>query len=713
MYELIHYGWHLLRQTIDKARQTPLAWRGVGGGLLLLFLLSSCARMGNPDGGWYDETPPHVVGASPADKAVNVKEQKVRIVFDEFIKIENASEKVVVSPPQIEMPEIRATGKRIEVELKDSLKPNTTYTIDFSDAITDNNENNPLGNYTYSFSTGADIDTMEVSGYVLNAEDLEPMKGVLVGLYRLDGEGMEDEKRKDDGSKEEGMKDEKRKDGVDLPDSTFRTKPLERVSRTDSRGRFVVKGVANGRYRIFALQDADATYTFNQKSEAVAFNHDVITPSCFPDVRQDTIWRDSLHISSIDRVGYTHFMPDNIVLRAFTEPQTDRFLIKTERKEADHFTFYFSSGHEQLPVIKGINFDETDAFIVDQAWRPERATGSDQADTITYWLRDTTLINQDTLRMEVTFLMTDSTGVLTEHTESYDLLAKTPYAKRLKQQQKAFEDWQKKQEKRRKRGEPYDSIMPQEPLKLRLNMASQLDPDKNINIDTPTPLAVIDTSLIHLYTKIDTLWYEARYVIDTLSTLSYRLRGEWRPGQEYSFEADSAAFVDIYGFASNAIKQGFGVKNNDAYATLLMQISDRAGQPIVAQLLNNGDKVVKQMSTKNGNVEFFYLNPGTYYLRIFVDNNDNGLWDTGNYDEDRQPEAVFYYHEPIECKAKWDYNLTWNTEERPLFEQKSEKLKKQKADKKRTITNKNEQRAKQLGIQHVKNTSQTSNKTNP
>ena len=133
--------------------------------------------------------------------------------------------------------------------------------------------------------------------------------------------------------------------------------------------------------------------------------------------------------------------------------------------------------------------------------------------------------------MEVTFLMTDSTGVLTEHTESYDLLAKTPYTKRLKQQQKAFEDWQKKQEKRRKRGEPYDSIMPQEPLKLRLNMASQLDPDKNINIDTPTPLAVIDTSLIHLYTKIDTLWYEARYAIDTLSTLSYRLRGEWRPGQ--------------------------------------------------------------------------------------------------------------------------------------------------------------------------------------
>ena len=140
MYELIHYGWHLLRQTIDKAKQTPLTWRGVGGGLLLLFLLSSCARMGNPDGGWYDETPPHVVGASPADKAVNVKEQKVRIVFDEFIKIENASEKVVVSPPQIEMPEIRATGKRIEVEpipsTSPTLLPTTTRTIRWATTLT-------------------------------------------------------------------------------------------------------------------------------------------------------------------------------------------------------------------------------------------------------------------------------------------------------------------------------------------------------------------------------------------------------------------------------------------------------------------------------------------------------------------------------------------------------------------------------------------------
>ena len=117
------------------------------------------------------------------------RRKKVTINFNEFIKIENAQEKVIVSPPQLEQADIKAAGRRIIVELKDSLKENTTYTIDFADAIVDNNEGNPMGNYTFSFSTGDAIDTMEVSGYALNAADLEPIKGILVGLYLVGEDG--------------------------------------------------------------------------------------------------------------------------------------------------------------------------------------------------------------------------------------------------------------------------------------------------------------------------------------------------------------------------------------------------------------------------------------------------------------------------------------------------------------------------------------------
>lgn len=504
--------------------------------LAVFLLLASCARMGQPDGGWFDETPPKVVGASPADGAVNVKEKKIDIYFDEFIKVDNPTEKVVVSPPQLEVPEIKGAGKRIHISLVDSLKPNTTYTIDFSDAISDNNEGNPMGNYTYSFSTGTVIDTMEVAGYVLEAENLEPIKGILVGLYD------------------------------DQADSAFKTKPMLRVSRTDSRGRFVIKGVAPGSYRIYALQDMDGNYMFNQKSEKIAFTHDIIIPSSKPDIRQDTTWIDSLHIKSIDQVKYTHFLPDDVVLRAFTEPLTDRYFLKAERKVPNCFSLYFSYGDSILPEIKGLNFDAEKAFIIES---------SEKKDSITYWLRDTALVNQDTLRMDLTYRMTDSTGVLICHTDTaMEILSKEPYAKRMKAKEKEIAEWTKKQEKLKKKGMPYDSVMAIKPLEVKVGVASELDPDKNVTFSFDTPLAKADTAGMHLYAKHDTLWYRAPFEFDSIGNREYVLRGEWRPDIEYSLEVDSAAFEDIYGLASKPIKQGFKVSSLDTYGTLLVNITD-------------------------------------------------------------------------------------------------------------------------------------------
>ena len=668
-----------IKKIKDISTSLPsLRGRGQGVGLLfflLLLLLASCARMGRPDGGWYDETPPHVVEAVPTDGGTGVKARKIRIMFDEFIKLENATEKVVVSPPQLEQPEIKSTGKRIEVELKDSLKPNTTYTVDFSDAISDNNEGNPLGNYTYSFATGETIDTMQVSGYVLQADNLEPVKGILVGLY------------------------------ADLADSAFTTKPMLRVARADSRGHFVIRGVAPGTYRIYALNDMDGNYFLSQRAEQAAFSHDTFSPATAQAWRQDTTWLDSLHISGIERVPYTRFTPDDIVLRAFTQQLTDRYLLKADRAHADHFTITFSYGSSQLPTLRGLNFDASKGLLVEPSAR---------RDTINYWLTDTALVNRDTLDIELSYLATDTLGRLQQLTDTLQLLSKDPYARRTKRLQKEFDDWQKKQEKLKKKGEPYDSVMPRKTVQMKIGAESAFDPDRNIRFEFATPLARVDTSRIHLYAKHDSLWYTAPFRFrpepiaapgDSIgdstprSRRSYTLLGEWRPDIEYSLELDTMAFTDIYGLVSPTLKRGFKVRSLDEYGSLVFSLPQFTQSPVVVQLLNNQDVVVKQASLIDGTAQFFYIAPGTYYARLFVDDNANGIWDTGEYSADRQPEAVYYYPEAIECKAKWDVNLNWNPTARPLNEQKPEAVTKQKAEQQKRIMQRNIKRAQKLGIE--------------
>ena len=633
--------------------------------LLAVVAVVSCARMGTPDGGWYDEAPPRILHSSPNDRATHVTNKKINIYFDEYIKVADATNNVIVSPPQQEMPDITVKGKRLVVELKDTLKPDMTYTIDFSDAITDYSEDNPLGNYTYTFSTGDRIDTLEMSGYVLDASNLEPVKSILVGLYS------------------------------DMADSVFRTKPMLRVARTDASGHFTIRGVAPSTYRVYALKDADGTYTFSQKSEMLAFSHNTYEPSVTMSMRQDTIWRDLNHIDSIAQVTYQRFLPDDIVLLAFQEEQTGRYLVKTERKDADRINMFFSYGSDSLPVIRGMNFNADGAFLVES---------NAKKDSLTYWLRDTLLINQDTLRFEMDYMMTDTLGHLVMKTDTIEALAKTPYEKRLKEEKKTFENWQKEQEKKKKREEPYDSIYPVKALEPSYTIPSTIDPDRSIFIEMPSPLERLDTAAIHLYSKIDSLWYRAPFEFRPVPTKlrQYEVIADWHPGTEYSFEVDSAAFTDIYGLVSHEFKRGVKAKNMDEYSSILLQLSGVQDSNVVVELLNGSDKAVKRVKMdKDHSAQFFYVNPGTYYVRAFLDHNNNNVWDTGNYDEDRQAEEMFYYPRQIDAKAKWDITQSWNMTALPPNKQKPSAIMKQKAEDKKVLKNKNVERAAQLGIPYV------------
>ncbi len=627
-------------------------WAGLLGIAVVLY---SCASIGRIEGGPYDEEPPRFLSATPANGSLDNTKNKVTIIFDEYIKLDKPAEKLVISPPQVQQPEVKASGKKVVITLQDTLKPNTTYTFDFGDAIQDNNEGNPLENFFYSFSTGDRLDTMAVSGFVLSAHNLEPVKGMLVGLH------------------------------ANLNDTAFTTLPFDRVGRTDSRGRFSIKGIAPGKYHIFALQDADQNYAFTQPSEAIAFRDSLIIPTMERRMRQDTTWIDSLTIDTIVEVEYTHYLPDDLLLRSFKEKVFNQRFLKYERLVPEKFSLFFTAPADTLPRLTGLNFDATDAFVVEQP------TGRN--DTIHYWIRDSLLYQRDSLQMTMSYLYTDSLKQLVPRTDTLLLLPKLSYAKRLKQQEEQREKEQKEREKRKKKnkeGEEQEETEKTKFLNMEVYAPSTMDVYDYLTLSFQEPVVSIDTTAFHIKQKVDSLWNDIPYEFqrDSLDIRTYNLYAEWLPEGTYSFEIDSAAIVGLYGLHSEPIKKEMKIKKLEEYGQIFFNVQGVSGTAFV-ELLDAQDKVLRTVPLVDGKADFYFLNPGKYGARLTVDTNDNGEWDTGNYAEHLEPEMVYYYPMLLELKANFDLTQEWNVNEKPLEEQKPEELKKQKPDADKKKNNRN------------------------
>lgn len=679
--------------------------------VVFVALLTACANIGNPDGGPYDEEAPKIVGTSPAYGAVNARHRKIVLMFDENIKLDNPTEKVVISPPQINQPEIDAMGKRITIELKDSLKPGMTYTIDFADAIQDNNEGNPMPDYAFTFSTGETVDTFQVSGYVLDASNLEPVKGMLVGLYRIPA------------------------DSADIPDSLFTTRELERVSRTDATGHFIIKGLSEEeRYRVFAVKDMNQDFMFSQKAEMIAFNRQIITPSARPDIRMDTVWHDSIHYDSIVSTPYTHFYPDDIVLTAFTEAGQNRAFLKSERPQLERFSLFFTAPDTALPVIRGLNFNEEGAFVVD---------ANQRLDSITYWVRDSMVYNKDTLSFLMTYNYTDTLNQLVSKTDTMNVLSKVSYEKVQKRKKSEWEEYRKqyikeyKQNLRRRKSEDKDSQpevagtdsldtagkdglevkskegkgkdkkkkgidddeidvppMPETFLDVRFSNTN-IGPDQNIDITFKEPIDTAFVDKLRFYQIIDSVDYDRPFLLRRIpgKVMQYRLYAEWQPDSTYYLQVDTGAFVNIYGTRIAGVKKTIKVKGLDKFSQLSVNLKN-AGDHAVVSLLNQSGKEVKRQKAEKGKVDFFYVDPGSYYLSMLDDRNGDGEWTTGEYESQTQPEETWFYPGVLNLRAQWEVSQDWDVKATPLFKQKPEKITKQKPEKKKDKKGKNAEREK-------------------
>lgn len=597
-------------------------------------ILAACANMGRPEGGPRDELPPVYVRSNPAMGQLNVKNNKIHIDFDENIALDDAMNKIVVSPAQRTTPAISSNGRRLTIELRDTLLENTTYTIDCADAVKDLNEGNVLDGFALDFSTGDVIDTLRISGMVFEAQTLEPAQGMLVGVYS------------------------------NLSDTAISTLPFERITKTNQLGQFTLRNLKEGTYRIFALKDVNRDYHWD-RSEDVAFYDVTVSPSSTPITVTDTLTRENGERDSLVTRDATRFLPDDVLLTWFNEGYTSQYLKDYKRPERNKITFQFSTKSDTLPIIRLVNTHRAGDEI--SSW--SMLDASPTLDTLTYWISDTSLVSLDSITLAATYLRTDTNDQLSWTTDTLKFNIRTV---------------KKKEPKKKKNDEEEDSVPKIPHMDLRVSSGSSQELNRGLVIAGGTPIISFDTTAVTLEVQVDTLWYPIappRFTrLDSLKPQTYTAPYEWEEGTKYRLTVDSAAVVDLYGLDNNKLVHEFTTKKSDDYSTVIFNITGLDDRPAIVEVLNSSDKPVGIGRVTDNSATIGYLAPGSYYARLYIDADGNGEWTTGSLSDSipRQPEEVYYYPKRINLKKNWTIEQSWDINELPVDQQKPQEIKKNK-----------------------------------
>jgi len=599
---------------------------GIVTSVLLPF--TGCANRGiGPQGGPKDTIAPQIVKMTVPNGSCNVTSQQMVIQLNEYVQIDGSTDNILVSPPQQRPPEIKAVGKKVEIQFKEPLKDSTTYTIDFGNQLVDNNEKNPLPDFCYSFSTGAQIDSLEVYGTLINAEDLNPISGVVIGLHQQ------------------------------LEDSALFTHPFTRIARTNPQGEFAIRNVKEGTYRLYALQDMSRDYVF-QPGEGVAFSDETVTPYISTETVKDTIG------DSVVTMEYFYYEPSNLLLRLFKGDYERMYFQRLLRKDAERIQLVFSSPQPSVPVLKALRL-ESDSLGLDSSWvdftQHSLIQQSPRMDTFTIWLTDSLAIRMDSVRMEMTYTMTDSLFQPGLQTDTLLAVYRAPVRSERTRRTLA--------QKKEKQG-----------LAINSNASSKWNFFDTLLIQSPTPIAHFEADSIQLFSQQDTvLTPVARTLVKKDSAgLQLMVLAPWKPRASYVLEVDSAAIIDIYGQSCKKTTFKIQVRSTEEYANMKVFLSPYSEQAYI-QLLDNQDKPVRVAKAEPNGTLFNYLEAGVYYMRAYMDANGDGKWTTGDVKTHRQPEAVYYFPKKMTLRANWEFEEHFNWQVVPLLQQKPQAIRKDAA----------------------------------
>lgn len=584
--------------------------------------LQSCANTtAGPTGGPKDTIPPRITAIEPDAVRTGFPRQKGRIyiTFDEYVNLKNPANEIVVSPPVRKRPEFRIRQKSVAVNFKDTLREDQTYTINFGNAIADVNENNLFRNYVYTFSTGSEIDSMIISGNVMNYETLHPMKGITVALYTEPRDS-----------------------------SVFVDTPVA-LSKTDEWGYFCVRGLKGIPYTLFAFEDKNYNNLYDKGAEYGGFATEPLTPAVAAtseDLPQLKVMdmRDTLACLS---------RPSEVEIYMYMEKSDNQYLVNYGRISEREMFLKFNTKGVQIDtfLIKGIYNDR----IIRQ-FNPE-------GDSLTFWINDRRRLD-DTLTMRLSYMKTDSTGNLSPKGETLKFIkpfdknstdksrrrsgnsqtAKS-YAESLNQdirngkaqdrdQRKQQEEYEKqlKDEMRRRSEEKRPDL-------LEFTLTANPESVENLGIDFRFKAPLIKSQFDSIgFTRTTprqiTSDVPFRIEKDTTDLLHYVMFAEeaYKAGNDYMLRIPTGIFMDINGFTNDSTEKKFNLPTNDRLSSITLDVVNTKGGKYIVELVNEKrDKVfLKYVINSDKELIFPYLTAGRYSFRITEDLNRNGKLDVGD-----------------------------------------------------------------------------------
>jgi hypothetical protein len=515
--------------------------------ILLSLSFSNCAKRGRPTGGKKDSIPPLLVYANPANKSINFKAKKIKISFDEYIKLKDVNKQLVISPPLKNPPIITPVGtasKFITLKILDTLKDNTTYTFNFGNSVMDNNEGNKLERFKYIVSTGSYIDSLKVSGRVYDAFNQKTAEDITVELYEIN---------------------ESYNDSI-----IYKEKPTYVTSTIDTTTNFEIENIKAGKYLLIALQQVSKNYIYHPKQDKIGFYRGEIT------VPSDTTYEIPL---------FKEILPFN--------------MIKPKEISQGHLIFGYEGNPKNLKLellnSKPKSFKKVEYF-------------EENKDTLNYWFN-----NMDT--DSLTFKVSNE-----KYIDTFTVKLRTT----------------KK-----------DSLLVSNITKSVLNLRDTFAIKSNI------PIIFIDTTKIKLLS--DSLFIKYTPILNKRKTKLY-LNFKKQFNKKYSVKLLPNAIQDIFENTNDTLAYKFSTKNIDSYGTINLSVSN-VNSPIIIQLLSDKYELIDtRYLSKSKILNFSLLPPKSYKIRAIFDENNNGVWDTGNFLKRKLPEKIEYFSKELKLSSNWDLN---------------------------------------------------------